>query len=115
MREALLSLAQHPINSRPPLRGSGPVTANKKARRSRPPFVRAVPPDLVSKYASGVGVGGGGIGLAISVVIEVLAIPTAPPGYLGREREAKIGKLTHSPHSRQFPRSSSTAALALPA
>ena len=31
VREVLLSLAQHPINSRPPLRGSGPVTANKKA------------------------------------------------------------------------------------
>ena len=78
-----LSLAQHPINSPPPLRGSGPVTANKKASV-------AVPQDLVSKYASGVGVGGGGIGLAISVVIEVLAIPTAP-GYLGREREGEGG------------------------
>ena len=61
------------------------VTANKKASV-------AVPQDLVSKYASGVGVGvgGGGIGLAISVVIEVLAIPTAP-GYLGREREGEGG------------------------
>ena len=34
VREALLSppsLARHPINRPPPLRGSGPVTANKKA------------------------------------------------------------------------------------
>ena len=48
------------------------------------------------------GGGGDGVGLAISVVIEVLAIPAAVV-----ERRAKIGKLTHSPHSRQVPRISS--------
>ena len=80
VREALLSLSQHPINRPPPSAavaatdtaasaregGSWSVTANKKA-------------SVVVRISFQNMQGGGGSegGLAISVVIEVLAIPAA--------------------------------------